>query len=701
MRTKTTIALLAMLLIVLAFRPLPESVAARLRAFAERQPAAAGLSATSAPHVTPPAQAATSPGEPYVLHYDTSRPAAVAIGSTKFQDPTYALGLNLDSVGAGIDAVTLNQFRQIVSRPDPYVYQRPYDAFDPDVGRSLSLQSVALGSAGEPRLVTGNVAWVLRSATPDSARFEAYVTGPGATGPQGLALRISREYQLTSRAKTADTTQGYEVACVLRFKSYSDRPLVVQATMSGPTTPPSEQDRMPERQVIAGYDNHGIVQTGSHYVEEFTADKPPHDFLAEGKGLPILWFGTCSTYFDALVRLEPSQLSGEKAPTTAPASLDADYVGGLIAQALNPDAVSTQRQVQMVFSTKAMTLPPGETLSIPMRVFFGPKQRSLLNSDYYSAYPLGYAKTLQTSQSFCANCAPTVLINVLVMLLGAFHAVTRDWGLAIIGLVCLVRLLLHPITKRSQANMMRMGKMGPQINKLKEKYGDDKEALGKAQLEMMKQQGIGPLLGCLPLFLQAPIFISLFTCLQTTFELRHAPFLYGLTWIKDLAQPDRLIYFPTHGLDIWHYRLDAINLLPLLTGVVNFIVQKINQKNMPTAMSPEQQQQQKMMQWMTLLFPLIMYNLPSGLNLYYLASTAIGVFEAQAIRKHIKAQEAREAAERPTLIDVKPTRGSKLASRDATREQPTKRRGIAGWLAGLQQQAEDLRRNPDRRKPKP
>ncbi len=125
----------------------------------------------------------------------------------------------------------------------------------------------------------------------------------------------------------------------------------------------------------------------------------------------------------------------------------------------------------------------------------------------------------------------------LVDLLRIFHFFLRDWGLSIIALVVLVRAILHPITKHSQVSMLKLQKMGPELERLKKKYGDDKEALAKAQMEMHKEMGITPFLGCLPMFLQMPIWIALYSALQNDIALRQAPFLWGLTWIHDLARP--------------------------------------------------------------------------------------------------------------------------------------------------------------------
>jgi YidC/Oxa1 family membrane protein insertase len=253
--------------------------------------------------------------------------------------------------------------------------------------------------------------------------------------------------------------------------------------------------------------------------------------------------------------------------------------------------------------------------------------------------------------------------------------------------------------------MMKMGKMGPQMEALKKKYGDDKEALSKAMWEFQKSQGITPILGCLPMFLQMPIWIALWSSLQTTFELRQAPFLWGFTWIKDLSKPDHLVEFAHPFKLFFGIQLDGLNVLPILLGVVFFLQQKFQPK--PPAATPEQAQQQKMMQWMSLLFPLFLYSGPSGLNLYILTSTTIGIIESKRIRDHIKQREEAEK-EGKVIIDAPPTRGSKRKRDDdqgplgrGRGAEPPKKPAPTGWLgrklADLTEKAEQIRREAERK----
>ena len=159
------------------------------------------------------------------------------------------------------------------------------------------------------------------------------------------------------------------------------------------------------------------------------------------------------------------------------------------------------------------------------------------------------------------------------------------------------------------------------------------------------------------MFLQMPIWIALYSALQSTFEFRHEPFLYGLTWIDDLAKPDGLIRLdhPVHLF--WGITLSGLNILPLLLAVVFYMQAEIQGRLQPKG-TPEQEQQKKMMKWMSLLFPVFLYSGPSGLNLYILTSTTIGIIESKIIRKHIKEREEAEKAGR-VIVDAPATRASR------------------------------------------
>jgi len=197
------------------------------------------------------------------------------------------------------------------------------------------------------------------------------------------------------------------------------------------------------------------------------------------------------------------------------------------------------------------------------------------------------------------------------------------------------------------------------------------------------------------MFLQMPIWIALYGVLQSTFELRQAPFLWNLTWIHDLSQPDYLVRFP-HVVHVLFFDMQGINLLPVFLSAVMFIQQQFMPK--PVAATPEQQQQQKMMQWISpAMFLFFFYNLPSGLNLYIFTSTGVGIIESKVVRDHLKAREEAEKAGR-VFITTKPTRASKQGDLRQQDDEP-KRVGPLGWLGErwgkLLEKAEEVRRQQD------
>jgi YidC/Oxa1 family membrane protein insertase len=246
----------------------------------------------------------------------------------------------------------------------------------------------------------------------------------------------------------------------------------------------------------------------------------------------------------------------------------------------------------------------------------------------------------------------------MMWLLDMFSKATLgNYGLAIILLVVLVRLGLHPLTKKGQVSMMAMQKLQPQMEAAREKYKDNKAKLNEEMMKIYKSAGASPFLGCLPMVLQMPIWIALWTGLQAAVELRHAGLLPF--WITDLAAPDALIDFGRTLVNLPLVGpLRSFNLLPILLAVGMVL----NQKFTPSTPTSTQQQatQKQMMYFMNVFFLLIFYNAPSGLTMYIMASTFAGVFEQYVIRKHIRERQAAEAAaETKVAIPGKHFRGQK------------------------------------------
>ena len=220
------------------------------------------------------------------------------------------------------------------------------------------------------------------------------------------------------------------------------------------------------------------------------------------------------------------------------------------------------------------------------------------------------------------------ICKILVKILNMFYGVIPNYGVSILLLTILVKLVLFPLTRKSQMSMVRMQQLQPLIAQLKEKHKGDKQKVGQEQMKLFKQHGVNPMSGCFPILLQMPVFFALFRTLQNSFEMRQAPFV---SWITDLSEPDKLFHLPftIPFLGEW------FNILPLIMGVASFVQMKLTPKT-TSGDDPQARMQQKMMQMMPLIFPVILYNFPSGLTLYWTTSTMISIGEQILIRRSVK-----------------------------------------------------------------
>jgi YidC/Oxa1 family membrane protein insertase len=631
--------------------------------------------------------------------------AAVArgavLGSAAEKDPTYALGLDISPRGAGLNAVVVNEYRQPVTRTGAYTFQNRKFALpsglngaavdaaetvtpliDVDASRSMSVLSVKVN--GQP-LAVSSAFWTLTESTGNTATFVLPIKVGGQT-----AVELVRTYGLKGKAEGAAGGVGYEVETSLELRNKTGSAVTLEVVMNGPATPPFEIERGPERQAVGGYlDKEAMgIEVHPTAIETLTEKNPVVDIThMSGNSQPLMWFGANGSYFNAFLR--PERVDGKLGVP--------DYLEKVEAVLADASADAHRRHMVTRLTTRPLTVGAGQSIRLPFKAYFGPKLRGVLDNKYYGALPFKYDNTLVITGGLCGFCTFQPVIRTLVWMLRMFHGVTQDWGVSIIALVLCVRLLLHPITKRAQMNMMQMAKMGPEIERLKKKYGDDKEGLQQAMGQFYKENGATPILGCLPMLLQTPIWIALYASLQSTFELRQSPFLYGLTWIKDLAQPDHLIAFPTVNLFGW-FPISGVNILPFLLAVVFWLQQKLQPK--PPASTPEQEQQQKMMQWMTLLFPAFLYNGPAGLNIYILASTTFGILESRHIRKVAKQREESQAAGKiegsgaftPATVV---TRGTTASGRAIPTEPKT---GVMGMLERFNDRLKEAQKMADQMK---
>ncbi len=267
-------------------------------------------------------------------------------------------------------------------------------------------------------------------------------------------------------------------------------------------------------------------------------------------------------------------------------------------------------------------------------LFAGPLEESILkqvdhaapgNPDYQSA------KTFQGWFSFIAK----PFAKLLFLVMSFFHTITHSWGIAIILLTVFLRLLLYPLNAWSIKSMRRMQKLSPQVQAIQARY---KKEPKKAQIEIMtlyREKKVNPFTGCVPILIQIPFLIAMFDLLKSSFQLRGASFIPG--WIDNLTAPDVLFQWQQPIFFIGN----QFHLLPFLLGGVMFLQQRLTagaQKD-PSKMTDQQRQQKSMGTIMTVVFTVMFYHFPSGLNLYWLSSMSLGIFQQIITNKILDKKE--------------------------------------------------------------
>jgi YidC/Oxa1 family membrane protein insertase len=245
----------------------------------------------------------------------------------------------------------------------------------------------------------------------------------------------------------------------------------------------------------------------------------------------------------------------------------------------------------------AIALPFGGARKAEFTVYAGPKDLDTLR---------GYGRSFDTAIDYGSVAKFFALFaRGLLYVMRWLQLFVRNWGVAIILLTLLVRLVLFPLTYKSMQSMNEMRKLQPEIEKLKAKYGSDREKMNMAVMQLYQQHKVNPLGGCLPMLLQMPIWFALYAALQTSVELYREQFL----WIQDLTVKDP--YY----------------ILPLAMGVSSFLMQKLSPQ-------PADNTQAKMMLYFfPIFFTFIMINVPAGLTLYIFVNNLLSIIQQQVMMK--------------------------------------------------------------------
>lgn len=508
-----------------------------------------------------------------------------------------------------------------------------------DTGHEI-LASLALGTASK-----NSGGWT--ELDPASARWRAEVLDRRGDTASGVRFTLDggRGIELE---KTVRVAEGYDLAVDLVVRNTGAPALAGQTGLLKWTpamgVPRAADDNFyvePKAGVCwrKGKSDYGVAR------EERDHDDRKQDVFPPAED--IVWAGVDNKYFAVLLRpAEPEAQRGLIDPGWRTV-WDAEW-----ARAHPEDASgSSYRHIATDVALDARVPEEGESSTYGFLLYAGPKQRDIMGE-----HPQGdaLAKLVSKDLGFFNGIA-----SLLLGILGFFQGLVGNWGVAIILLTLTVRAALFPFNRRSQTAMGRhatkMKRIQPRLNEIKEKYAKDPRKQREEQARVMQEEGaFPPLGGCLPIFVQIPVFFGLFSALRVSFDLRQAPFA---GWIHDLSEPDR---FMRLGLgEFLMLDLEYLNVLPPLM-VVLWIVQ---QRVMPKPTDEQAARMQKMMMWMPVLFGFFLYSYAAGLSLYMITTSAFGIVEQTVIK-------------RIWPID--------------DREQPKKKGGFMNRIAKLQEQAQQM-----------
>lgn len=279
-----------------------------------------------------------------------------------------------------------------------------------------------------------------------------------------------------------------------------------------------------------------------------------------------------------------------------PGKLDLKHDGGQAYTAKLESRKSGDNMNIISFTSPTITVPAGTSMKVDATFYSGPKIQSVLKD-----LAVGLNQTVDYGWLW-------PIAKLLFMGLELFHNIVKNWGWSIILLTILVKLILWPLSSKSYRSMAKMRVIAPEMQRMKDEFGDDRMRFSQEMMALYKREQVNPLSGCLPLFLQMPIFLALYWVLMESVELRHAPWL---GWIQDLS-----------AMDPWF-------ILPLVMGATMYIQQRLNPQ-------PTDPIQAKVFAMMPIIFTVFVLFMPAGLVLYWIVNNLITILQQSLVNKSVE-----------------------------------------------------------------
>ena len=520
--------------------------------------------------------------------------------------------------GARIDDVVLKKYRKTVDPTSPNVVLLS-PAGGPD---AYYTEHGWVAGAGKDVSVPGpDTLWKAASdapLTPQSPLTLSYDNGKGLIFNRTIA--VDENYVFTLTDAVANTTS--EAVTLYPF-----------ALVSRHGLPQTQGFFILHEGLI------GVVADGS--LEEISyqeaLDDPPATFKSNSG-----WLGITDKYWAAVVIPDQGK------------AFDARFAG-------TPGSLGQER-FQTDYLMAPLTIAANSTGEAKGHVFAGAKEVNLVDG-YASEFGIAKFDLLIDWGWFYFLTKP------MFFALDYFYELVGNFGVAILIVTLLIKLVLFPLANKSYVSMSKMKKLQPEMQRIKERFGDDRTRMQQVMMEMYKKEKVNPASGCLPILVQIPVFFALYKVLFVTIEMRHAPF-FG--WIKDLSAPDPTSVFnlfgllpfdPAHVPVIGHFLI--IGAWPLIMGVTMWVQMRLNP-------APPDPMQQKIFAWMPVFFTFLLAGFPAGLVIYWAWNNFLSVIQQSAIMH-------RQGVEIPLLenLGIK-NRGTKDETKGAESVPNVSRRSAKG-----------------------
>jgi len=526
---------------------------------------------------TAPAQQAGAPATPASAAPIQSRASAIAAGPrVKIDTPSITGSIAL--TGARIDDVALVKFRETVDPKSPAI-----ELFSPSGTKEPFYAEFGfVPSAGSTiKMPTKDTVWTQEGAGTLTATTPVTLTWNNG---QGLTFK-----------RTISIDDKYLFTIKDDVSNVGDAPVTLYpfGLISRHGTPP-----------VSGYYilHEGLIGVlGDQGLQEFGYKKMDETKAVEFK-VTNAWMGITDKYWASTLLPSPK--------ANVQARFSSNLVGSL-------------RTYQTDYLLDPLTVAIGGTATTTTNLFAGAKENAVVDA-YDKQLGLNKFDRLIDWGWFYFITKP------MFFMIDWFFHIFGNFGVAILAVTVLVKLVFFPLASKSYASMAKMKAVQPQLAALKDKYPDDKMKQQQEMMEIYKKEKINPIAGCLPILIQIPVFFSLYKVLFVTIEMRHAPF-FG--WIRDLSAPDPtnlfnlfglLAFDPTH-LPVLGYYLH-LGIWPIIMGITMWFQMKLN----PTPPDPTQKM---IFDWMPLIFTFMLAGFPAGLVIYWAWNNLLSVLQQSYIMR--------------------------------------------------------------------